>query len=63
MDQRISDSEEEAEIAEAGIGEARKPYLRPRLVRLGTWADMTRALGATGASDGGRFRGRNRTAR
>ena len=63
MDQRIADSEQEAAIAEVGIGEARKPYLRPQLVRLGTWADMTRAVGGRGARDGGRFRGRDRTAR
>ena len=63
MDQRIADSEEEAVIVEAGIGEARKPYLRPELVRLGTWADLTRSIGINGAADGGRFRGRTRTAR
>jgi len=63
MDERIADSEEEAAIAEVGISEARKPYLRPQLVRLGTWADMTRAVGGRGARDGGRFRGRDRTAR
>jgi hypothetical protein len=63
MDQRIADSEQEAALAEAEIGEARKPYLRPQLVRLGTWADMTRAVGGRGAHDGGRFRGRDRTAR
>lgn len=63
MNQRIADSEDEAVIAEAGIGKVRKAYLQPQLVRLGTWAEMTRTIGSTGAADGGRFRGRNRTAR
>jgi len=63
MNQRSAESEDEAAVAAAGIGETRKPYLQPQLVRLGTWADMTRAVGGRGARDGGRFLGRDRTAR
>lgn len=63
MDERTADSEDEAAFAAAGIGETRKPYLQPKLVRLGTWVEMTRSVGGSGARDGGRFRGRDRTAR
>jgi hypothetical protein len=61
MDQRTADSDDEAAVAAAGMGEARKPYLQPQLVRLGTLADMTRTVGGGGAADGSRLRGRNRT--
>jgi hypothetical protein len=42
-------------IAATGVGETKKPYLRPQLVRLGTLADMTRKVGYRGSADGGRF--------
>lgn len=55
MNQRMTDSDEAEVIATAGIGEMKKPYLRPQLVRLGTLADMTRKVGYRGSADGGRF--------
>jgi hypothetical protein len=41
--------------------EAKKPYEAPVLVRWGTLHDVTRAVGATGAADGGK-KGPTRTA-
>lgn len=61
IDQRIGDSDEELAITEAGIGETRKPYLRPELLRLGSLAELTRTVGYRGAADGGRFPQRFRT--
>ncbi len=55
MNQRTADSDEAEVIATTGIGEMKKPYLRPQLVRLGTLADMTRKVGYRGSADGGRF--------
>jgi len=63
MNQRTADADDDDAIVTAEIVWTRKPYLRPQLVRLGTWADMTRSVGINGAADGGRFRGRTRTAR
>lgn len=63
MDHRTADSKEELALTGVVGEEVKKPYLRPQLVRLGTWADMTRSIGSNGADDNGRFRGRNRTAR
>lgn len=61
MNQRTADSDDEEAIAATGIGEARKRYLQPQLVRLGTLADMTRTVGYRGSADGGRFPQRFRT--
>lgn len=61
MNQRTADSDDQEAIAATGIGEARKPYLQPQLVRLGTLADMTRTVGYRGSADGGRFPQRFRT--
>lgn len=61
MNQRTADSDDKKAIAATGIGEARKPYLQPQLVRLGTLADMTRTVGYRGSADGGRFPQRFRT--
>lgn len=61
MDKLTADSKAEAAVAAARIGNARKPYLKPQLVRLGSLADMTRTVGSGGGPDGSRIRGRNRT--
>jgi hypothetical protein len=55
MNQRTADPDGEVVIAATGVGETKKPYLRPQLVRLGTLADMTRTVGYRGSADGGRF--------
>lgn len=55
MNQRTADPDGEVVIAATGVGETKKPYLRPQLVRLGTLADMTRKVGYRGSADGGRF--------
>ncbi len=60
MDQRI-DEESDEPSAVAGIAVAKKSYLRPHLVRLGSLADMTRTVGYNGQADGGRFPQRFRT--
>lgn len=39
---------------------AKSPYVKPALVRLGSFQDLTMQVGARGATDGGRG-GRNRT--
>lgn len=62
MNQRTTDPDDEEPIAATGNGETKKPYLSPQLVCLGTLADMTLTVGSSGRSDGGRFRGRTRTA-
>ena len=64
MDQRTPASPDDAEITDAEITAAghpgaKKPYVRPQLVRLGAVADMTRTVGNRRAADGGRGRGRN----
>lgn len=61
MDQRAADWDEELAIAGAMTEDAKKPYLRPQLVRLGSLAEMTRTVGYRGAADGGRFPQRFRT--
>ena len=55
MNQRTADPDGEVVIAATGVGETKKPYLRPQLVRLGTLADMTRKVGYRGSAAGGRF--------
>ena len=55
MNQRTADPDGEVVIAATGVGETKKPYLRPQLVRLGALADMTRKVGYRGSADGGRF--------
>jgi len=62
MHQRTADSDDEAAVAMAGDVETKRPYLRPQLVRLGTFADITRTVGSFGSADGGRARPRSRTA-
>lgn len=61
MNQRIADAGDEEAIVTAEIVWAKKPYLRPQFVRLGTLADMTRTVGYRGSADGGRFPQRFRT--
>lgn len=39
----------------------RKPYQALKLVKLGTVADLTLAVGSTGAGDGGKSKSANRT--
>lgn len=55
MSQQTAVADDEAAIAATWIGETKKPYLQPELVRLGTLADMTRKVGYRGSADGGRF--------
>lgn len=62
MDQQTAESDDETSIVEVGIVRTRKPYLRPKLVRLGSLADITRTVGRYGADDGRPGRGRSRTA-
>ncbi len=61
MQQQTPELHDDVEITAAGHPEAKKPYVRPQLVRLGAVADMTRTVGSRRAADGGRSRGRNRT--
>lgn len=61
MDWKTADSDDEFAIAAAGIGETKKPYLRPQLMRLGSLAEMTGTVGYRGSADGGRFPQRFRT--
>jgi hypothetical protein len=41
--------------------ETKKPYEAPVLVRWGTLCDLTKSVGNSGASDGGRKGNQNRT--
>jgi len=61
MNQRTAEADDEDAIVRAEIVWAKKPYLQPQLVRLGSLADMTRTVGYRGAADGGRFPQRFRT--